>query len=123
MFNRLTKFLNLDNILYSKQFRFRNNHSTALALIDLISNISSAIGRNESALGIFLDLPKAFDTINHKILCRTMVFGILLCRGSEAILRIGLNLSTLGPIHLTIGKSHLACHRDQSLGVFCSLFN
>ena len=39
-----------------------------LDLIDLIRNISSAIDRNESTLGIFLELSKAFDTINHKIL-------------------------------------------------------
>ena len=39
-----------------------------LALIDLIRNISSAIDRNGSTLGIFLEISKAFDTINHKIL-------------------------------------------------------
>ena len=72
------KFLNLHNILYSKQFGFRNDYSTALALIDLISNISSAIDRNERTLGIFLDLSKAFDTINHE-----MVFAILLWRVSK----------------------------------------
>ena len=72
MFNRLTEFLNLHNILYSNQFGFRNYHSTALALIDLISNTSSAIDRNESTLGIFLDLSKAFDTINHKMLCHKL---------------------------------------------------
>ena len=70
MFNRLTEILTVHNI--SKQFGFRNNHSTTLALIDLISNISSSIDRNESTLGIFLDLSKAFDTINHKILCHKL---------------------------------------------------
>ena len=45
---------------------------TALALIDLISNISSATDRNEPTLGIFLDLSKAFDIINHKILCHKL---------------------------------------------------
>ena len=45
LWSALTGFLNLHNILYPKQFGFRNNHSTALALIDLISNISSAIDR------------------------------------------------------------------------------
>ena len=58
LYNRLIHFLNLHNILYSKQFGFRNNHSTALALIDLINNISSAIDRNETTLGVSLDLSK-----------------------------------------------------------------
>ena len=62
----------MHNILYSKQFKFRNNHSTALALIDLINNIFSAIDRNETTLGIFLDLSKAFDTINLEILCQKL---------------------------------------------------
>ena len=68
MYNRLINFLNLHNILYSKQFGFRNNHSTALALIDLINNISSAIDRNETTLGV----SKAFDTITHEILCQKL---------------------------------------------------
>ena len=66
----MINFLNLHNILYSKQFGFRNNHSTALALIHLINNISSAIDRTETTLGIFLDFSRAFDTINHEMLCR-----------------------------------------------------
>ena len=61
--------MDLHSILYSKQFGFRKNHSTALALTDLICNISSAIDRNETTVGVFLDLCKAFDTINHEILC------------------------------------------------------
>lgn len=50
MFNRLIEFLNLHNILYPKQFGFRNNHSTGLALFDLISKISLAIDRNKLTL-------------------------------------------------------------------------
>ena len=69
MYSRQIDFLNLLNILYSKQFGFRNNHSTTLAFIGLINNISSAIDRNETTLGIFLNLSKGLDTINHEILC------------------------------------------------------
>ena len=51
-----------------------------------------------------------------------MVFGILLWCGSKAILRIGLNLSSLGPIDLIRGKFYVASRRAQFLDLFCLLF-
>ena len=68
MYNRLTEFAETYEILYCCQFGFRKNHSTSLALIHLINKISSAIDRHEIPAGVFLDLSKAFDTLDHEIL-------------------------------------------------------
>ena len=55
-------------ILCSNQYGFRKNHSTALAVIDLHDKISTAFDRGEFSVGIFLDLSKAIDAVNHVIL-------------------------------------------------------
>ena len=68
MYKRLLNFLNKHRILSNNQFGFRKNHSTSLALIHLYDKISAAIDNREYTIGIFLDLSKAFDTVNHKIL-------------------------------------------------------
>ena len=58
--------------LFSKQFSFRNKHSTTHALIDLTETIRKALDNDEFACGVFLDFKKAFDTVNHKILLKKL---------------------------------------------------
>ena len=67
MYNRLTEFIEEYDILYCCQFGFRKNHSTSLAVTHLINKITSAIDRKEITAGIFIELAKAFDTIDHDI--------------------------------------------------------
>ena len=66
--SRLSKFLEENKCLFSRQFGFRNKHSTNHVLIDLTETIRKAIDDNEFACGVFLDFKKAFDTVNHEIL-------------------------------------------------------
>ena len=68
IYNRLDHFLTRFNILHDNQYGFRKNHSTDLALLDICNNISSSLNLNHHTIGIFLDLSKAFDTIDHGIL-------------------------------------------------------
>ena len=68
MYNRLISFIDNHNLLCEHQFGFRSNYSTSLAIIQLVNQISTTIDNKEFSVGIFLDLSKAFDTVNHKIL-------------------------------------------------------
>ena len=65
MYKRLINFIQKYDILYNKQFGFRKNHSTETAIIDLVAKLTDAIDENKFTAGIFLDLSKVFDTVNH----------------------------------------------------------
>ena len=60
-------------IIYAS-IRILKNHSTCLAMLHLIDNITSSLDRKELVMGIFLDLSKAFDTVDHEILFDKLYF-------------------------------------------------
>ena len=78
MAKRLKDFLTTNSILYNYQFGFRQNHSTVLALIDVINDIYSHLENNEYVLGMYLDLQKTFDTVDHTILLCAFVHPCIL---------------------------------------------
>ena len=65
---RLYNFLEEHNILYHNQFGFRKNNSTLHALVQISETIKESIDNGKYGCGIFIDLRKAFDTVNHEIL-------------------------------------------------------
>ena len=54
------------------QYRFRNHRSTAMAIIDLIEYVTTTLDKKKHVMGIFIDLKKAFDTIDHEILMKKL---------------------------------------------------
>ena len=64
----MIEFLNKFKIIYEYQFGFRKDHSTVQAVIEIVDNILEELDKNNIIAGIYLDLSKAFDTVDHKIL-------------------------------------------------------
>ena len=68
MHSGLIEFLEGKQILYYRQFGFRNNFSTNHAILTSLESIQKALDDGQFAWGIFIDLEKAFDTVSHDIL-------------------------------------------------------
>jgi len=68
MFNRIERFLDDHNLIYKYQYGFRKNYSTNHALLSIVEEINKSLDNKSFACGVFVDLQKAFDTVDHKIL-------------------------------------------------------
>ena len=68
VYNRINKFLNNNNLIYPLQLGFQHNYSTNHALINLTEDIRKNLDEKKVGCGIFVDVQKSFDTVNHNIL-------------------------------------------------------
>ena len=70
--NCLVDYLESNNLLYNHQSGFRRLHSCQTALTKIVDNWLNAINNSETVGTVFLDLTKAFDLVNHKLLIQKL---------------------------------------------------
>ena len=75
--SRLMAFIDSNQILYKSQYGFRKQMSTSLEIIELVEEITNSLDNHEATVGVFIDLKKAFDTVDHSILIEKLYhYGI-----------------------------------------------
>ena len=74
VYRHLYNFLDYHNVLCPLPFGFRQKCSTKQALINITESICQSVDKNEFGCGIFVDLKKAFDTVNHSDAIVKVVF-------------------------------------------------
>ena len=72
MHKRLNVFLEKKQYYYNFQFVFRSNFSTNNAHLSIVESIQSHLDKNKFCAGVFVDLKKAFDTVDHHILLQKL---------------------------------------------------
>ena len=77
MYDSLVSYFDKYKILYQNQFGFRQGHSSHHACITLVNKITQSLDSGDMVIGIFLDLKKAFDTVNRKYFVKKLYsYGI-----------------------------------------------
>ncbi len=74
IFKQLYQFFLDNKLLYNSQYGFREGHSTEYAALELVDRITLEMDSMNTPVNIFLDLSKAFDTLNYQILLKKLEY-------------------------------------------------
>ena len=122
IYSCIYKFLEKNNILFESQYGFRTKRSCKQAILELTSHLLHAHNKNLHSMGVFLDLSKAFDTLNHEVLLKKLecygVRGIVndwfksYLEGRTLIAKVSTskeNTTKSTPFHSTYGTAQSSC--------------
>ena len=70
VFDKLYDYFTTNGLLFNSQYGFRKHHSTELAALELTDKIRREIDQKKTPFSVYLDLSKAFDTLNHAMLMK-----------------------------------------------------
>ena len=77
IYSQLYEYFKSNNLLYKHQYGFRPEHSCELATLEFVDRIFKCLDGNLKPFSVFIDLSKAFDTLNHdKLLYKLSYYGI-----------------------------------------------
>ena len=75
--NRMEKFIEKYHLMHDSQYGFRTNTSTSMAILEFLEEVTSSLDKKKTTIGVFIDLKKAFDTIDHTLLLKKLhCYGI-----------------------------------------------
>ena len=92
LFNQIYEYFERNNILTQRQYKFRKNHSTEFAAIELIDRVTKILELGKIPFNLYTDLSKEFDVLNHDILLSKLEFYGL----GEPTIKLIKNISVIG---------------------------
>ena len=115
MYNHLINFIDANKIVYKYKFGSRKSHSTNHVIISLVEKVNNAMDSGKISIGVFLDLRKAFDTVDHCILLDKLYkYGIrgTPCNWFKSNLENRKQLYATVKLYLQPCQLHMEYHRD-----------
>ena len=109
---RISLFLENSKLLCDEQCGFKKERSTTLSIVNLTDSLLTAINSQETCIAVFIDLKKAFDTVNHNILLRKLE-----CYGTKGNLLLWVS----NYLHDRVQKSYANSRISGSLPVKCGI--
>ena len=76
LYYKMKNFIDKNKLIHSSQYDFCKAHSLDHAILDIVETLQNNMDKHYFSCGVFIDLKKAFDTVNHKVLLDNLIFMV-----------------------------------------------